>query len=363
MKLIRPTLILNEEICKKNIFQMASKAKNNNVSFRPHFKTHQSATIGNWFKNFGITQIAVSSVRMAQYFADAGWKDILIAFPVNILEIENINQLAKNIKLSLLVDSIQSVNFLSDKLQYNVGTFIKIDTGYHRSGVPAGEINQVELLARQIQISNKLDFSGLLTHSGHTYDAANQKEIISIYNDTNEKLLLLKQQLQSIGLNPLISVGDTPSCSLVEDFKNADEIRPGNFVYYDLMQYYLGACTIDDIAVRLACPVVSINRSRNEIVIHGGAVHLSNESIKDPKGKIIYGLVSSMNKNSFGQVHPDCYVSSISQEHGIIKCSDKLLDKIQIGDIVGIIPVHSCLTANLNKTILTTDGVSIDCMR
>ena len=55
--------------------------------FRPHFKTHNSAFIGNWFRKLGIHSITVSSVSMAKFFSAYGWRDITIAFPVNPLEI------------------------------------------------------------------------------------------------------------------------------------------------------------------------------------------------------------------------------------------------------------------------------------
>jgi D-serine deaminase-like pyridoxal phosphate-dependent protein len=341
---------------------MSNKAIENNVDFRPHFKTHQSAQIGEWFKEKGIEKFTVSSVKMAEYFAQNGWKDILIAFPVNILEIEMINKLASEIKLSLLVDSSEAIEYLEAHLKNEVGVYIKIDTGYHRSGIWAGELIKVEKLAQKINNSQNLKFIGILTHSGHAYEAKDKAEIINIYNDTNNKLFFLKQHLQSIGLNPLISVGDTPSCSLVEDFKDADEIRPGNFVYYDLMQYYLGACSIDDIAIRLACPVVSKNIERKEIIIYGGAVHLSKEYIIDKNKRKHFGLICRMTNNGFGSPYKDCFLRSVSQEHGILTCSDELLNNIHIGDVLGIIPVHSCLTANLNKNIFTTTGKQINCL-
>ena len=45
-----------------------NKAKENNLIFRPHFKTHQSEDIANWFRQFGIKKCTVSSVSMAEYF-------------------------------------------------------------------------------------------------------------------------------------------------------------------------------------------------------------------------------------------------------------------------------------------------------
>ena len=43
----------------------------------------------------------------------------------------------------------------------------------------------------------------------------------------------------------------------------------------------------------------------------------------------------------------NAFVKSLSQEHGIIKFEDKLPEDILVGDVVGILPIHSCLSANL----------------
>mgnify|MGYP003830392725 CR=1 FL=1 len=59
MMISKPTLVLNEQVCRNNIRQMAIKANQLNVSFRPHFKTHQSIEVGRWFRDYGIQKIAV----------------------------------------------------------------------------------------------------------------------------------------------------------------------------------------------------------------------------------------------------------------------------------------------------------------
>lgn len=78
----KPTLILDSAICRANIQRMAERAQRNHVAFRPHCKTHQSSVIGEWFREMGVDKITVSSVEMATYFAENGWKDIIIAFTV-----------------------------------------------------------------------------------------------------------------------------------------------------------------------------------------------------------------------------------------------------------------------------------------
>ena len=86
---------------------MLTKARRNNIRLRPHFKTHQSAEVGEWLREEGVQYITVSSLFMAEYFAAAGWTDITVAFPVNLLEIDRINQLTTKCTLNLLVESVE----------------------------------------------------------------------------------------------------------------------------------------------------------------------------------------------------------------------------------------------------------------
>ena len=137
--------------------------------------------------------------------------------------------------------------------------------------------------------------------------------------------------------------------SIVDDYTDIDEIRPGNFVYYDLMQYSIGSCAIKDIAVCVACPVVGKEKSRNEVFIYGGAVHLSKENIRYKDGRDYFGLIVRFDDKSWSEPLKSTFLDRISQEHGIIKTDDDSFDSFNIGDLIGILPVHSCLTANLLK--------------
>ena len=174
-------------------------------------------------------------------------------------------------------------------------------------------------------------------------------EIESIYQSSIDQLNQLKKVFIQAFPNLTISYGDTPSCSLTKDLSGADEIRPGNFVYYDCIQCEIGSCTIDEIAVAVACPVVAIHSKRNELVIYGGAVHLSKECLTDSNGIKKYGLVVHIHNNGWSNPIQGAYVRSISQEHGIIFIPDLEQKNFKPGDMIGILPVHSCLTANLLK--------------
>ena len=130
----KPTLLLDESKCKANIALMSARAKRFNVELRPHFKTHQSLDIGRWLKDVGVTKITVSSLVMANYFANE-WNDITVAFPINILEIDIINNLASRVTLNVLIESETSLKFLKEHLQHPVNFYIKINIGNNRAGL------------------------------------------------------------------------------------------------------------------------------------------------------------------------------------------------------------------------------------
>lgn len=358
-EIIRPTLVIDKNICLQNIERMAQKAKDYQLHFRPHFKTHQSAEIGNWFRIYGVEAITVSSVQMAEYFARNGWDDITIAFPINILEIDIINRLAANIKLNVLVENKEAATVLTKKTTHKVGVFLKIDTGANRTGIEPSKTGVINTILEILSKNKKVTFKGFLTHAGHTYTARSTNEIFSRHFDTLLKFRLLKQKYQPDFPNVEISIGDTPSCSICTNFMGVDEIRPGNFVFYDLTQQNLGVCSFEDIAVRMVCPVVAKHPSRNEVVIYGGAIHLSQDSLLNIDGKPFFGRII-INKNGEKKLlSPRNYVSRLSQEHGILKVSQKNFNSFQVGDLVEIVPIHSCLTANLAREYLTTEGEEI----
>lgn len=78
-----------------------------------------------------------------------------------------------------------------------------------------------------------------------------------------------------------LSMGDTPCCSVVdpEDLHVFDEMRPGNYVFYDLEQAEIGSCALNSIVVAVACPIVAKHADRRELTLYGGGVHFSNEGL------------------------------------------------------------------------------------
>ncbi|MHC1784114.1 MAG: alanine racemase [Anaerolineaceae bacterium] len=352
----KPTLLLDTHKMEANLRRMTDKASRMGLRFRPHFKTHQTRIIGETFRKFGVSRITVSSVGMAEYFAAAGWQDITIAFPVNLRQLPAIETLAGNIQLGLLVESEVSARYLAEHLQIRADIWIEIDTGAHRSGVAWDDYFTLYAIAEALKPAPHLHLRGLLTHAGHTYGVSGADEICRIFQRSVATINQSRAALMHrFGFHLEVSVGDTPGCTLCDVFGPVDEIRPGNFVFFDAEQYSWGVCRADDIAVALACPVVAVHPERDEAVLYGGAIHLSKDFFEED-GLRKYGLAALPTDEGWTEPLRGSYISSLSQEHGVLRAAPEIIAKIKPGDLVFVLPAHSCLTAQAMGSSVTLGG-------
>jgi len=149
---------------------------------------------------------------------------------------------------------------------------------------------------------------------------------------------------------------------MVEEYGEVDELRPGNFVFYDLMQQQIGACRFEEIAVALACPVVATHPERNQWIIYGGAIHFSKDYLIGKEGHKLFGIMADIREDGWSVKNSDSnpVLISLSQEHGIVQCSEETFNLCKPGDISLWLPVHSCLTADAIGAYVTTKGDVLD---
>jgi D-serine deaminase-like pyridoxal phosphate-dependent protein len=356
----RPTLIIDRDCVQANIRRMAAKAASQGVRFRPHFKTHQSAVVGEWFRAEGVKAITVSSVEMAVYFAQYGWDDITIAFPVNPREIELICALARQIRLGLLVESAEMVDFLESQLDASADVWIKVDVGTHRTGLPWDHPAEFLPLLERLGRSKLLHLRGLLTHAGYTYKAENADGVCRLYRESVQRMLAVREALVAKGAPRLeISVGDTPGNTLCEEIGPVDEIRPGNFVFYDGQQLVAGVSRFEQVAGVVACPVVARHPDRREVVVYGGAIHFAKDTLL-VNDRPVFGLICLPQGEHWGPPLPGAYLVRLSQEHGIIELPLEAFDRVKVGDLLCVIPAHVCLTVSALRRYVTLEGEWIE---
>jgi D-serine deaminase-like pyridoxal phosphate-dependent protein len=341
---------------------MTDKAAAAQVRLRPHFKTHQSGAVGQWFRETGTSAITASSLGMAEYFAEFGWTDITLAFLLNPRELPRLAELAgyldqKGGRLGVTIDAVATaLQLVAANLPVHI--WLKIDTGYGRTGIPWDHAALLRDVAGALGPHHSP--AGLLSHTGDSYAAQGAADLQAHWDSALERLTLARSVVPTTRRLDL-SLGDTPCCATVSTFEGVDEVRPGNFVFFDLMQRQIGACQDKDLAAAVACPVVGLYPDQGRVVLHGGAVHLSKESLRS-EGRTIFGCLGTLDPagRAMGQVLDHLPVTGLSQEHGIVQVETEVfrreLGGLEIGDLVLVWPVHSCLSCDLHRQYHALDG-------
>lgn len=356
-----PAFLVEESRVQRNCDRMRAKAVSSGVSFRPHVKTHKTVEIGRMQGGGVASPITVSTLAEAELFALHGFRDITYAVPIAPEKLERAATLAGAIDaLNLLVDSIDAVEAIeafasSHAVAFDV--FLKIDCGYHRAGVDPDDPRSLELALRMAG-SPAIRFRGLLTHAGHSYDARTRDEIMRIAGEESAALTRIRDRMVARGVAGMIrSVGSTPTLSVVERIDSADEIRPGNYVFYDAFQAAIGACSLADCAVSVLTTIVGSYPDRNQLVVDAGALALSKDSGPthiDPS--FGYGVVCDLDL-----VPLSLKITALSQEHGKIDVTAGSARDHPVGKRLRIIPNHSCLTAAMfDRYQVIRDGAIVD---
>ncbi|HXH37825.1 MAG TPA: DSD1 family PLP-dependent enzyme, partial [Thermoanaerobaculia bacterium] len=147
------------------------------------------------------------------------------------------------------------------------------------------------------------------------------------------------------------SIGSTPTTSVVDTFADTDEVRPGNYVFFDAFQATLGSCRRDDVAVSVLATVVGSYPERGEAIIDAGALALSKDVGPDHLDpKFGYGIVCDLALRPLA-----ARLVSLSQEHGKLR----MAAPPPVGTRVRILPNHSCLTAAMYDRYHVVDGGAI----
>jgi D-serine deaminase-like pyridoxal phosphate-dependent protein len=251
--------------------------------------------------------------------------------------------LQSGVKLNLLTDDADTVRALNEtagKAGVQFDVFVKIDCGTHRVGVEPDSDDAIEV-PRALSDSTNLNFAGILTHAGHSYDVKSKDAILEVARYERDSMVELATRIGRKGIAvPTVSIGSTPSMSMIDHLDGVDEIRPGNYIFFDNYQATLGSCSFEDTALTVLAAV--IHKGKTRMVVDAGGIALSKD--RGPVGldpSCGYGHVLDVDGNETGM-----RVNGLSQEHGEIEANgNDAFDRYKVGDRVRILANHSCLTA------------------
>ena len=341
-----PCLILDVERVRRNAERITERVRAFGVGLRPHVKTHKCIEVARIQTAGHSGAITVSTLAEVNAFAAAGFDDITYAVPIEPGKFAEAIELSKKCeRLALITDDASIPCPLNDearKAGVKLDLFLKVDCGYHRCGVEPTSKGAFEI-PRQIADSANLRFAGILTHAGHSYHARSKEELLNIARHERDLMLQLASQLRASGTDvPTVSIGSTPTITHVDRLEGIDEVRAGNYIFFDAFQATLGSCEARECALTLLASVVHRDRCRHKVTIDAGAIALSKDhgAVEfDPNCG--YGQVQDLEGTDFG-----VRIDSLSQEHGVLTVpDDRVFDQLKIGSRVRILANHSCLTS------------------
>jgi D-serine deaminase-like pyridoxal phosphate-dependent protein len=342
-----PAFLVDRAVVQRNCDRMRGKAQSSGVRFRPHVKTHKCVELGRLQHAGGTGPITVSTLAEAEVFGEHGFRDITYAMPISPAKLDRAASIARRVdRLNVLVDSEEAFRALDDH-SFLFDVFLKVDCGYHRAGVDPESPDSVRLAMRMAE-SERIRFGGLLTHAGHSYNARDGLEIRRIAAEESASLTRFRALL---GIDVIRSIGSTPTAAVVERFDDCDEVRPGNYVFFDAFQATIGSCTLDDVAVSVLTTVVGSYPERGALILDAGALALSKdlspEHVHPGSG---YGLICDLDLRPLPM-----RIVALSQEHG--KVESRM--HVPVGTRLRVIPNHSCLTAAMFDRYHVLDGAAV----
>ncbi|MEO5860635.1 MAG: alanine racemase [Pyrinomonadaceae bacterium] len=353
-----PSLILDVARVRANAARITSIVQRHDVRLRPHIKTHKCVEVAQIQTAGHNGAVTVSTLAEARAFAANGFRDITYALPIEPAKFESVVSMVNDgVGLNVITDDTETptkLNQVAERLGAAVCVFLEVDCGDHRSGVQPSAPEAMDI-PRAITESSNLTFAGILTHGGHSYGARTIDEVKTIARQERDVVFELAERLRSDGIEvPTVSIGSTPTITHADDLTGIDEVRPGNYIFYDAFQATIGSCSYDDCALTILAAIV--HRSSEKIIIDAGAIALSKDRgpvDRDPACG--YGRVLDLDGNDLGVT-----VGGVSQEHGVVPVVDRdLLAKLNVGDRVRVLANHSCISAaqHTHYNVLENDEI------
>ncbi len=344
--LATPALVLDRARLARNTAAMTRRAKELGVRLRPHLKTAKSAEVAKLAVAGNFGGITVATLREAEYFLENGMTDITYAVPIVPSKLDRAAALVdRGADLKVVTDNpdiARSIAAHGSPLK----VLIEIDSGDHRTGLPPGAPEILEI-AGILHGAATVKLEGVLTHAGHSYSCRDPDAMAAVAEEERSGVVGAADSIREAGFEcPTVSTGSTPCVIFSRDVTGVTEVRPGVYMVGDLYQAGLGTRDVDEIAVTVLASVITHRRRENQLYIDAGGLALSKDRATaafEGDADCWYGLVCDV---LTAAPIPGLRVQSVHQEHGLVTADGPLpFDRLPVGSMVRVLPNHVCMTA------------------
>lgn len=180
----------------------------------PHMKTHKCPQVLKLLRELGISRCKCATIAEAEVAAQAGYSDILLAYPLigpNIARFLSLQIAFPGQRFWAIGDDLGQLKDLGEaSLATGIRTRLLIDAdlGMHRTGVP---LDGLEAFYRSAAKLPGLALCGLHCYDGHRTEA-NLQERLQLAQPIREQIFALRDRLTADGFDcSVLIMGGTPS--------------------------------------------------------------------------------------------------------------------------------------------------------
>jgi D-serine deaminase-like pyridoxal phosphate-dependent protein len=306
---------------------------------RPHAKTHKSLDVARLQIAEGITRFKCATIAEAEMLAQAGAKDVLLAYqPVGpkVGRLRTLTQRYRQTSFACLVDDISVATVLAESFageSVPLQVFVDLNVGMNRTGIVPGDA-AVKLYRASAALKG-IQLVGVHAYDGHIQDKDPQIRAQRC-DEAFASVRAVHAELVRSGVgSPLIVAGGSPTFPMHARHEGV-ECSPGTFVYWD--KSYLDGLPDQ----RFVPAALLITRVVSRPASHVLCLDLGHKSVAAEKD--IHHRVSFLNA-------PDVEVLSQSEEHLSIRVPES--SPFAIGDVLYGLPYHICPTVALYERAAT----------
>ncbi len=236
--IITPALVVFHELLEENIGQMIAIAGNAS-RLRPHCKTHKMRQVAELQLKHGITKHKAATFAEAEMLADAGVKDVFLAYNLvgpNIRRAVEFVQKYPDVTFSVTADHEEPITDLGRAMAavgQSIGVLLDVDTGQHRTGLEVGT-HAKELYARIVE-TDGLHPGGLHVYDGQQHQSSRDERKAAVDVEW-EKVVDFRNDLAAYDWPvPRIVAGGTPTFPIYAEKDDPTlELSPGTCVFNDV---------------------------------------------------------------------------------------------------------------------------------
>lgn len=353
-----PALVVDRAQVEANAARLRAHTDALGVTLRPHLKTLKSVPAARIVQPDLAGPITVSTLREAEVFAGAGYRDIIYGVGIAPHKLARVAALRRGgVDLKIILDGeaqAQAVAEHARETGESLAVLLEVDSDGKRAGLTPEDPRLAQL--GHILVDAGVELKGVLSHAGASYGSRSRDELEAWAERERAATVAAAEALRATGLpTPIVSVGSTPTAHFARDLTGVTEVRAGVFVLHDVVMFASGVCTLQEIAGSVLTTVIGHQPERGRIFTDAGWTALSPDRGSGEHG---YGIAASAD----GTPWPDVIVEAVSQEHGVLALRPGAagpLPDLPLGTRVRILPNHACATCAMHDEALVVTGSEV----